>query len=71
MNKNLQEQKLQITHQKLLPGCEKVGNYFIGDPAYPLTPYCMREFSPCSSNAEVVFNNMVRSSCNPIECAFG
>ena len=28
--------------QTVIPGCEIVPNYLIGDPAYPLTPFCMR-----------------------------
>ena len=48
----------------------KIGNYFIGDPVYLLKPYYLREYSTCSSNAELIFNNMLRSSRNPTECAF-
>ena len=44
--------------------------YQKGDPAYPLTSYCLREYTTCSSNAEVVFNNILHSSRNPAECAF-
>ena len=31
----------------------------------------MREYSKCKLNDEVVFNAMVRSACNSVECAFG
>ena len=48
----------------------KIGNYFIGDPVYLLKPYYLREYSTCSSNAELIFNNMLRSSRNSTECAF-
>ena len=45
-------------------------NYIIGDPAYPLTPFCMKELDTFS-NADVVFNNLLRSARNAVECAFG
>ena len=70
INKNVRNGKLPMT-QQILPGPQKIGNYRIGDPAYPLTPYCLGEYSTFSSNAEVIFSNMLRSSRNLIECAFG
>ena len=38
---------------------------------HPLVPFCMKEFEHCSNNEQVIFNNMLRSARNPIECAFG
>ena len=49
----------------------KIPNYLIGDPEYPLLPYCMRQYSLCKVNEEVVSNVMLRSARNPVECAFG
>ena len=71
LNKKLQNGNIPITYQLLVPGHTKVGSYLIGDPAYPLTPHCIKEFETCATNAKVVFNNMLRSARNPIECAFG
>ena len=71
VNKKLREKTLPVTYQQLLPQRSKVGSYLISDPAYPLTPYCMKEYEKCTSDAQVVFNNMLRSARNPIECAFG
>ncbi|CAB4008825.1 Hypothetical predicted protein [Paramuricea clavata] len=67
----LQSGELPQTFNNLLPGHNKIPNYVIGDPAYPLTPHCMKEFQSCKTDAEVTFNNMLRSARNPIECVFG
>ena len=71
INSKLQSGTLPVTYQLLVPGHTKVGSYLIGDPAYPLTPHCMKEYETWNTNAQVVFNNMLRSARNPIECAFG
>ena len=62
---------LPITYISLLPGYEAIPNYIIADPAYPLTQFCMKEHQSCTSNGQVLFNNMLRSARNQIECAFG
>ena len=67
----LRNHAMPITEQVIVPGRGKVPNYLIGDPAYPLTPYCMREFEKCTKDSEVIFNTMLRSTRNPVECAFG
>ena len=71
INAKLNGGNLPKVYNTVLPGYEAVPNYLIGDPAYPLTPFCLKEFQSCTSNEQVIFNNMFRSARNQIECAFG
>ena len=71
INKKLSEGTLPQTSYNLLAGYESIPNYLIGDPAYPLTHFCMKEYQSCSNNEEVIYNNILRSARNQIECAFG
>ena len=69
INLKLRNNKIPIIYQSI--NDVKVPNYVIGDPAYPLTPICMKEYESCTSNEEVIFNSILRSARNQIECAFG
>ena len=69
--KRLRSSDLPIIFQTISNSEVKIPNYLTGDPAYPLLPYCMREYSTCKSNEEAVFNAMIRSARNPIEYVFG
>ena len=71
INQRMKNKDIPEIFNYLVPGEEKVPNYLIGDPAYPLLPNVMKEYAKCENNAQVVFNNMLRSARNPIECAFG
>ena len=71
ISKNLRGNLLPITYSTLSPGQDPIPNYFIGDPAYPLTPYYMKEYQGCSSSSEVIFNNLLRSARNQVACSFG
>ena len=71
VNSRMKSGNLPQTFSTVLPELQRVPDYLIGDPAYPLTPFCMKEFQSCTTNEQVVFNNMLRSARNQIECAFG
>ena len=71
INKILRNEEIPATFQTVVPGCEKVPNYFIYDPVYPLTLFSMKEFDNCNSDEEAIFNNILRSARNQTECSFG
>lgn len=71
INRMLREEELPMMYKRLLPGDDKVPVILLDDPAYPLLPYCMKEYSSPRNNEEVIFNNMLRSARNTIECAYG
>ena len=70
INKMLRNGEIPATLQTVIHGCERNPYYLIGDSAYPFTPFCMKEFDNCNSNEEVIFNNMLRSPRNQVECSF-
>ena len=63
--------KFKLYYEELLPGDELIPQILLSDPAYPLLPYVMKEYAVCQGNNEVMFNTMLRSARNQIECAFG
>lgn len=71
VNHELRNNILPATSQYPVQGEPKVPNYLIGDPAYPLVPFCMKEYESCLNNQQVIFNSMLRCARNPTECAFG
>ena len=64
INNAMQEGRIPKLYKTLLPGREKVPLFLLADPAYPLLPDCMKEYSTCYNNAQVIFNTMLRSACN-------
>ena len=71
VNHALRENLLPQGYRQLLSGTDKVPPIILGDPAYPLLPYCMKEFASTHNNGQVVFNNLLRNARNKIERAFG
>ena len=58
--------------RKLLDDDEPVGVYLLGDPAYPLLPHVMKEFTGGGSTpTEQYFGLMLCAARMVIECAFG
>ena len=63
--------QIPIVYQELMPGFTPIPAILIGDPAYPLLPNMMKEYSSCLEEKHVIFNNKLRSARNQIGCAFG
>ena len=55
INNLLRDQQLPMVHREIMPGYDKVPPMLLGDPAYPLLPYCMKEYPITRSNEEVIF----------------
>ena len=62
---------MPMVYQEIFVGYDKVPPILLGDPAYPLLLFYMNEYPSPQSNEEVIFNNMLRSARNPLECASG
>ena len=71
INRKMQHKEISSIYKHINPCEAKIATYLIGDPAYPLTSFCMKEHESCKSNAQTVFNSMLREEQNPIECAYG
>ena len=57
--------------REILPDHEKIPVTLLGDLAYHLHLFCMKEYPNTWMNDEVILSNMLRSVRNPTECAFG
>ena len=71
INAILQKQAQPYLTMTLLPGRDKVGILLLRDPAYPLLPHVMKEYANCTSDSQIIFNQMLCDARNSIECAYG
>ena len=56
--------KFKLYYEELIPGDELIPEILLGDPAYPLLPYVMKEYAVYQGNNEVMFNTMLSSARN-------
>ena len=69
IDKLLLSSKLPAIFQIISNSEVKILNYLTDERA--LLPYCMREYIICILDDGVVFNSVLKSARNPIECASG
>ena len=48
-----------------------LGLLLLWDPAYPLLPHVIKESATCTTDAQVIFNQMLRDARKAIKCAYG
>ena len=54
INNVMQEGKIPKMFRVLLPGRDEVPLLLLGDPLYPLLSHCLKEYSTCYSNEDVM-----------------
>ena len=70
VNKRLRSGNIPQVYQELTPGGTPLPQFLKGDPAYQLLSNIMKEYSNVYDAKHSLFNNVIRSTRNQIECAF-
>ena len=65
------EKQLPMVYRAILPSTERIPSLVLEDPAYPLLANVMKEYVEGAYNEKAIFNQVLRSGCNQIKCAFG
>ena len=60
LQKGYTKGKFKLYQEELTPGDKLIPQILLGNPAYPLLPYVMREQAVCQDNNEVMFNTVLR-----------
>ena len=72
LNAALREDKIPPCKRKILSGDDPVPVFLLGDPAYPLMPYVMKEYANGgATQQEQYFGMTLCQSRMVIECSFG
>ena len=68
----LKRQDIPSCSREIVDGHDRLSVCLLGDPAYPLQPYLMKEYPNGGRNIdEKFFSHRLSSARMVIECAFG